>query len=241
MEETLFNGVVMVQPDGGFRLGTDSMLLSRFLTLPKNAVVADLGSGCGTLGLLLCARETTCRVMGLELDEQAHALALRNIARNGLEGRLESCCGDVRQIRELWPAGSVSCVISNPPYFPEHSGKISARHPTARSEATLPLAELCAAAAYLLPHGGRFALVHRPERLCDLFCALRNSDLEPKRLQFVRHTASSPVNLVLIESRRGGRPGLQYEPDFIEFTPDGAETDDYRAAYGRKEPSCPDP
>ena len=51
MEETLFNGIVMVQPDGGFRLSTDSMLLSRFLTLPKNAVVADLGSGCGTLGL----------------------------------------------------------------------------------------------------------------------------------------------------------------------------------------------
>ena len=24
-------------------------------------------------------------------------------------------------------------------------------------------------------------------------------------------------------------------------TPDGAETDDYRAAYGRKEPSCPEP
>ena len=78
-------------------------------------------------------------------------------------------------------------------------------------------------------------------RLCDLFCTLRSSGLEPKRLQFVRHTASSPVSLVLIESRRGGRPGLRYEPDFIEFTPDGAETDDYRAAYGRKEPSCPEP
>lgn len=79
--------------------------------------------------------------------------------------------------------------------------------------------------------------MHRPERLCDIFCALRECRLEPKRLRFVRHTAASPVCLVLIEARRGGKPGLHYDPDFIEFHPDGTETDEYRAAYHRGE--CP--
>ena len=105
----------------------------------------------------------------------------------------------------------------------------------ARSEETLPLAALCKAAAWLLPCGGRFALVHRPERLCDLFCALRENGLEPKRIRFVRHQERSPVCLVLVEARRGGRPGLTYLPDLIEFTPDGAETELYRAAYHRGE------
>ena len=40
----------------GFPLSTDSMVLADFVRPPKNAVVLDLGSGCGTLGLLLCAR-----------------------------------------------------------------------------------------------------------------------------------------------------------------------------------------
>ncbi len=233
--ETLWNGITMIQPERGFRLGTDSVLLARFLSLPKRAKVTDLGSGSGALGLLLCAFDETCAVTGVEIDETAHRLALENIARNGLEGRLSSVLGDVRQIRALLPAGSFSCVISNPPYFAAGSGKVSAENAAARSEERLSLRELCAAAAWLLPSGGRFALVHRPERLCDLICAMRENAIEPKRIQFVRHSADSPVCLVLLEGRRGGRPGLTYLPDFCEFTPDGAETDEYRAAYHRGE------
>lgn len=235
MVETLWNGITMEQADGSFRLGTDSVLLSQFLTVPPKAKIADLGAGCGTLGLLLCANDSSCSVTGVELDESAYAFALQNIRRNALEERLSCLHGDVRQIRSLLPANSFDCVISNPPYFPAGSGKISKQFAMARSEETLPLDELCRAAAYLLPTGGRFALVHRPERLCDVFCALRENALEPKRIRFVRHSACSPVCLVLIEARRGGKAGLSYLPDFIEFTPDGAETQDYRAAYHRGE------
>ena len=61
--------------EGGFPLSTDSMLLADFVKLPKNAAVLDLGSGCGTLGLLLCARDLSCTVTGIELSEAAHAAA----------------------------------------------------------------------------------------------------------------------------------------------------------------------
>lgn len=233
MQETLWNGISMTQPE--FRLGTDSVLLAHFLSLPPRANVADLGSGGGTLGLLLCARDADCRVTGVELDGQAHELALENIRRNRLEGRLSSILGDVREIRTLLPAGGFDCVIANPPYFPAGSGRVSKTNPMARSEATLPLEAICRAAAWLLHDGGRFALVHRPERLCDVFCAMRESGIEPKRLRFVRHNVSAPVCLVLIEGRRGGRPALRLEPDLIEFTQDGAETEDYRAACHRGE------
>lgn len=235
MVETLWNGITMEQADGSFRLGTDSVLLSQFLSVPQKAKIADLGAGCGTLGLLLCANDSSCSVTGVELDEKAHLAALGNIRCNALQERLISLHGDVREIRTLLPANSFDCVISNPPYFPEGSGKVSEQLAMARSEAFLPLDALCKAAAYLLPTGGRFALVHRPERLCDLICTLRENGLEPKRIQFVRHTAQSPVCLVLLEARRGGKSGLSYLPDFIEFTPDGAETADYRAAYHRGE------
>lgn len=230
--ETLFNGICIYE-QAGFPLGTDSVLLAQFLSLPKEARIADLGSGCGTLGLLLCARDKSCRVTGIELNAASHAAALENIRKNDLADRLSSLSGDVRNIAELLPAGSFDCVISNPPYFPAGSGKLSEKNSFARSEKTLTLPQLCKSAAYLLPSGGRFALVHRPERLCDVFCAMREAGIEPKRIQPVRHKEHSPLCLVLIEGRRGGKPGLKFEPDFIEFTPDGKETDAYRAAYGR--------
>ncbi len=230
MMEQLWNGMTIAS-DRSFPVGTDSMLLAQFLTLPRQAKIADFGSGCGTLGILLCAREGTCRVTGIELDEAAHNAALENISRNGLSGRLTSLHGDVRRIRELLPANSFDCVISNPPYFPPGSGKVSQTNAMARSEASLPLEDLCREAAYLLPTGGRFALVHRPERLCDLMFFLRTAGIEPKRIQFVRHRPGAPVCLVLLEGRRGGKPGLKYEPDFTEFHEDGTPTGEYRAVY----------
>ena len=235
MEELLFGTIRMHIPDAQFCVSTDSMVLADFCRLPSRARVLDLGCGCGTLGLLLCAANESCTVTGVELDPAAHAIAEENIARSGLSARMRALLGDVREIRTLLPAGGFDAVVSNPPYFPVGSGRSSAAQEQAREERTLTLSQLCAAAAWLLPSGGRFALVHRPERLCDIFCTLRAHGLEPKRLQFVRHTAAAPVCLVLIEARRGGKSGLRYAPDFIEFHPDGTETEQYRAAYHRGE------
>ena len=80
------------------------MLLGYFARLPKNARVLDLGSGCGTLGVLLCAKDAGCHVTGVELTEVAHAAALENICRNGLQARMESICADLRSI--ALPTGS---------------------------------------------------------------------------------------------------------------------------------------
>ena len=101
--------------EGGFPLSTDSMLLADFVKLPKNAAVLDLGSGCGTLGLLLCARDAGCTVTGIELSEAAHAAALGNIARNGLQARLSSICADLRTMP--FRPGEFQVCLANPPYF----------------------------------------------------------------------------------------------------------------------------
>lgn len=55
--EQLPNGFTLNLPEGAFPLSTDSMVLSHFVRLPKNARVLDLGSGCGTLGLAAVRRE----------------------------------------------------------------------------------------------------------------------------------------------------------------------------------------
>ena len=62
--ETLFNGFTLALSPGAFPLSTDSMVLADFVRLRPNAGVLDLGSGCGTLGLLLCAKNESCTVTG---------------------------------------------------------------------------------------------------------------------------------------------------------------------------------
>ena len=126
--EQLQNGFTLDIPAGCFPLSTDSILLSDFVHIPKNARILDLGSGCGTLGLLLCAKDSGCAVTGVEIDGGAHDAALTNIARNGLQYRMTSLHGDLRQAQ-----GKVfDLCISNPPYY--SGGPASLTTPTARRD-----------------------------------------------------------------------------------------------------------
>lgn len=231
--ETLWNGFVLHQPHDRFRLGTDSVVCAAFAGFSKGSRVADLGCGSGAIAMMLLASDPSVQLTGIELDDEAASAAQKNAQQ--CSERFSVIQGDLRQVRHLLPAGSMDCCISNPPYFPIGSGK-QAEGPLgrARSEETLTLSQLTEAASWLLPTGGRFVLVHRPERLADLIWELRKALLEPKRIRFVRHQAATPVSLVLLEAKKGGKPGLSYEPDLVLFSPDGTETPEYRTIYHRE-------
>ena len=221
--EYLQNGFTLDIPSGCFPLSTDSILLADFVRLPRNAKVLDLGSGCGTLGLLLCARDENCTVTGAELDAAAHQAALENIGRNGLQERLFSICEDLRNI----PAGSYHCCVSNPPYY--SGGPASGRTPTARRDDHCTVSQLFEAAARSLRFGGDFFLVHKPERLAELIAAGTKEGLEAKRLRLIRHKQGQPINLILLQFRKGAKPGLVIEEEYLNEG--SAPSDYYRKLY----------
>ena len=226
--EYLHNGFCLDTPPGTFPLSTDSVVLASFVRLPKNAQVLDLGAGCGTLGLLLCANDSNCQVTGLELDEKAHLAALDNISRNALADRLSSICCDLRSIPNSVKAGQFTTCVSNPPYF--SGGPVSQTTPLARHEHTCAPEELFAAANYALRYGGDFYLVHKPERLAQLCACASSHHLEPKRLCLVRHREGSPIALILLACRKGGKPGLIIE-ELSLFDASGNPTQAYKDIY----------
>ncbi len=226
--EQLPNGLTLEIPAGAFPLSTDSMVLSDFVRLSKNARVLDLGSGCGTLGLLLCAKDPGCHVTGAELDPVAHQGAVENIRRNGLTHRMESICTDLRTISVRFPPGQFSCCVSNPPYF--SGGHLSQQTPLARrSDTCLPQA-LMESAAWALKYGGDFFLVQKPENLATLLTHAGACGLEGKRLLLLRHHPGAGVNLIALHLRKGAKPGLVWQEETL-FTTDGRPTEYYRRVY----------
>ena len=228
-------GLRFVWDDALFRPGTDSFLLSSLPRLSAGLRICDLGCGTGLLGLLLLQRQPDLAVTGVDIQPAAIALAERAAAENGLTDRLSFSCADLRQVRQHFSTGSFDLVICNPPYYPPASGKISADRArrTARSETEASLTDICAASSYLLRWGGKFCLVHKPERLSDVICALRNAGIEPKRLRFVQKQAASAPSLFLAEGCRGGKPGLTVEPSLILQTDTGAPTAELDTIYFR--------
>lgn len=229
--EYLPHGYTLDIPPGCFPLSTDSMALAHFARLPRSARILDLGSGCGTLGLLLCAKDADCHVTGLELTENAHLAALENIRRNDLAARMESICADLRSVSDRFSPGSFSCCISNPPYF--SGGASSQSLPLARQEDACSIPELMDAAAWALKFGGDFFLVHKAERLGTLIAASAPYGLEAKRACILRHKAGSPINLILLQFRKGAKPGLKWE-ELILHSADGSPTPQYLEIYHRK-------
>lgn len=191
--------------EGCFPLGRDSLALGEFATVRPRQRVCDLGCGGGLLLLLLARRACDLSLYGVELDPAAAQAARDNLSSNGLRGEIHT--GDLRQ--SPYPAGSFPLVVSNPPYFSTGSGSSGGN---ARMEETCTLAELCTAAGRLVQNGGRFALVHRPERLTDLLCSLRACRLEPKRLCLLQHDCVHPPSAVLVEAVKNGRPGVEVLP-----------------------------
>jgi tRNA1(Val) A37 N6-methylase TrmN6 len=225
--ELLPNGYTLTLAPGTFPLSTDSMVLSHFVRLPQASRVLDLGSGCGTLGLLLCASHRRCHVTGLELDAAAHAAALENISRNVLDTRMESICGDLRQLPKDF-TGRFDCCVSNPPYFT--GGPAAQRTPLARREDCCAPGELFAAAARALKFGGDFFLVHKPERLGELIVRGSEVNLEAKRLLLLRHRENGPIALICLQFRKGGKPGLSIEEASL-FDCNNEPTAFYKSVY----------
>ena len=225
--EQLPNGYTLELADGCFPLSTDSMLLAHFAKLPRNAHVLDLGSGCATLGLLLCAKDNNCTVTGLEISETAHAAALENIDRNGLSSRLSSICRDLRNLPAEFTS-AFHCCVSNPPYFSGGPAKLAT--PIARRDDFCTPGELLQAAAKALRYGGDFFLVHKPEKLAQLIGCGAACQLEAKNLTLIRHREGGPITLILLQFRKGGKPGLQIHEQCL-FNVHGDPTDYHREVY----------
>ena len=198
------------QSDACFPLGGDSLALAAFASVRRGDRVCDLGCGAGALLLLLAARVSPLVLSGVEYCPEDAALARQNLAENGLDGAI--CTGVLCAVSKTLPAGSFSLAVSNPPYFAPGTGRSGGG---ARMGHSCSTEDLCAAAARSLKNGGRFALVHRPERLCDLVSILRAHGLEPKRMQLVRHSAAHSPSAVLLEAVRQGKAGLDILPDLV--------------------------
>lgn len=224
-----------------FRLGTDCVLLADFVNASGARRGIELGCASGAAMLLLLERSPKLHMTGIEIVPEAAETARENMALNNLTERSEIVTGDIRDHRALFRAGSFDLLVCNPPYFPQGSGALpqDTDRAAARSEIRCSLSELCAAAAYLMQTGGRACFIHRPERLSELLVNLAQAGLEPKRLRLVCRDAQAAPSLVLVEARRGGKPGLTVEASLYLQDPNGTESDEYKRIYHRDTSSVP--
>ena len=226
------DGLKLIQKKDGLTFGTDAYLLAAYVRRQSRATAADLGSGTGIIPLLLLQNKKIASAYAVELQEDFADLIGRNAALNGFEASLKPMLSDVRELSQRSLGGCVDLAVSNPPYMkPTGKANESMRKNIARHEIAGGIEDFASAASRILKHGGLFYTVWRPDRLCELICALSASGLEPKRMTFVHARAELAPCLVLCESKKGAAPGIYVTPPLIMYTTGSEYTDALTKIY----------
>ena len=235
IDDLEINGFRVIQNPFCFCFGMDAVLLANFARVPAKAAVLDIGTGTGVIPLLLAAKSQGASWTGLEVQSNMVDMARRSTLFNGVQDKVSIVEGDVREIRNLFEAGSFNAVTSNPPYMKENSGL---KNPSdtiyiSRHEIMATLEDVISAASYVLKSSGIFSMVHRPSRLPEIMEMMVKYHLEPKRLQLVQPTAGKEANLVLIEGVKGGGRECRILPTMNVYNEDGSYTEELLRYYGK--------
>ena len=203
------DGLTLIQNTKGLTFGTDAYLLAAFVKGGAGSVCVDLGSGTGIIPLLCTANGKFRKTYAVEIQEEFASIIARNAEQNGFSDSIIPVCRDLRALHPRDFGGEVDVVVSNPPYMKADSGKRNTHDEKfiARHEVHGGIDDFCACAGRILKHGGKLYTVWRPDRLCDLICALRNNRLEPKVIIFVHATPDSQPSSVLVQSTKGSAAG----------------------------------
>jgi tRNA1Val (adenine37-N6)-methyltransferase len=217
----------------GYRFSVDALLLAGLTELKPGDRVADLGAGCGIVSLILACRFPHCSLTGVESQPALAALAERNVRLNGLEGRVEIRAAAMQDLPRQFPPAAFTAVVSNPPYRPVGSGRLNpvTEKAIARHELHGSLELVARTATYLLPPGGRLALIYPAWRLVHLCALMRSHHLEPKTLRLIHSRVGEEAKLVWVEARKGGREELKVLAPLVVYQDQGRYTVEMEALF----------
>lgn len=234
--DALFNGKLIVyQQKNGYRFSIDAVLLAGLTQVKAHDRVIDLGTGCGVVPLVLAYRGLGCKLIGLEIQHELAALAEKNVAANGFSNRIEVVRMDFLEVSGRFAPAAFDLVVSNPPYRRLATGRVNpdTQRAIARHEMKASVVDVFAAGKYLLPEGGRLAIIYPAARLDHLLASARQYGFNPKRLTVIYSNVSSPARLVHVVCRKGGGEELHVSPPFFIYEENGAYTEAMRSLYAQ--------
>lgn len=228
------HNINIVQNTQMFNFSLDSILLPNFVTLNKNINnILDIGCGNAPIPLILSTK-TNAHIVGVEIQKEVYDLAVESVKINNLENKIDIINDDIKEYSKQFDREIFDVITCNPPFFKvtENSNfKKDIYKTIARHEITLNLNDVFKISKKLLKNNGVIAIVHRPERLVEILEVMKKNNIEPKKIQFVYPKKNMEANILLIEGRKNGNPGLKILPPIYSHNDDGEYTDQVKQYF----------
>ena len=213
VEDLQFEGLKIIQDPDGYLFTSDSVLLANYAKfLPKSKVV-EFCAGSGVISILLSKKQKPSKIHAFEIMQEPFLLMEKSIKLNNLEDIVVPINGDLKEASNILGRGYADVVVCNPPYIQKENAvhkEITIKN-VAVNELLVSFEEVVQSAEKLLKYGGKFFLVHRVDRLVDIFATLRKYKIEPKRLNIIYPKEGFEPVVFLLEAHKGGKSGLRVE------------------------------
>lgn len=231
-----YKDMKIIQRKDMFNFSLDTVLLANFCTINKDVdKIVDFGTNNAAIPLLL-SRRTDKKITGVEIQEEAIEIAKKNIELNNLTNQIDIIHDDIKNYVNY--ADKVKLVVCNPPFFKvgERSNVNDNEYlQIARHEIKINLEEIIRSAATILDNKGRFAMVHRPDRMIEIINYMQKYDIEPKRIRFVYPKVNRESHIFLIEGMYKGNTGVKIESPLYAHEDDGTYSQEIRTMFGEVE------
>lgn len=215
-EDRLLNGRISLrQPARGYRAGMDAALLAAACDAGAGQRVLEAGCGPGAALLAAAARRTQARLVGVERDAAAAALARENVTLNGFDGRVEVIEGDVQAGFRALGLPVFDAVMANPPFFDDPED-LRAPAPE-KAGAWMADGGLEAWTGFLIKavrEGGTITVIHRADRLGDLLSRLGDK-AGSFQIRPIHPFADEPAKRVVLRAVKTGKAPLKLLPALV--------------------------
>jgi tRNA1Val (adenine37-N6)-methyltransferase len=142
------------QQQSGMKICTDGLLFGAMAPINAGDSVLDIGTGTGVLAL--CAAQLGAQqVTAIEITREAYDEASLNFSNSPWANRLTAVHQDIQSFAQTVDR-QYDLIISNPPFFEQHSKAEDALRSIARHTDSLSFADLIATVEKLLSPRGLF-------------------------------------------------------------------------------------
>ena len=230
-----YKNIKIIQDKNYFNFSLDSVLLPNFVTLnPNTKKILDLCSGNLPIPLILSTK-TNANIYAVELQQEIYDLAKETLKINNLENRITLYNDNAKNMTNKFETDTFDLITCNPPYFKYNDTSLindNIIKSIARHEIEINIEDIIKISKKLLKNGGSLSIVHRAERLIEIIELMRKNNIEPKRIRFIYPKENTESNLILIDGRKNGNPGLKILPPLVVHNNDGSYTEEVLKMFG---------
>ena len=158
-----FQGLKIIQADGGYKFSTDSVLLANFGKAKPNDIYVDLCSGSGVVAILFSCKNKIKKSYAVEIQPRLADMAQRSVEENGLENKITVLNEDLSEVHKTLGYESVDVITVNPPYNVAGDVSETTEIAIATHEIKTNLEKIVLSSSKLLKYGGHIGYAINPK------------------------------------------------------------------------------